>query len=70
LPKIQDIVADEQAKQKLWDLCQSFVKDQKVSCSECVWQSDRVIENAYELIDKMCKLVGFFKDPDDEEEEE
>ena len=32
-----------------------------------LYQSDRVIENAYELIDSMCKIVGFAKlEPEDE----
>lgn len=52
-------------QQQLWDLCQKFINDQKISHPECVYQSDRVIENAYELIDNICDIVGYVKDEDE-----
>jgi hypothetical protein len=54
--------------EKLVELCTKFVTEQEITCSESVYQSDRVIENAYELIDRICKIVGFYKDPEDEDE--
>jgi hypothetical protein len=44
---------------KLWSLCSSFIKDQRIYCSETIYQTDRVIENAYEFIDNICQNVGF-----------
>ena len=50
---------------KLANHCKSFIKDQKVRCPEDVWQSDKVIENAYEFIEGICNIVGYFKDDED-----
>lgn len=44
---------------KLWTLCKKFVETQQITCAESVYQSDRVIENAYELIEEICNLVGY-----------
>lgn len=48
----------------LLEFCQKFIQDQNITCSETVYQSDRVIENAYEFIDGICDIVGF-KDADE-----
>lgn len=34
-----------------------FMVDQHVFCEECVYQSDRVMENAYEFIGGLFQLV-------------
>jgi len=47
---------------KLWKLCQDFIVEQRVSCPEAVAQNDNVIENAYELIEKIGSIVGFKDD--------
>ena len=47
---------------KLWTLVEKFVADQRIDCSETVYQVDRVIENGYEFIDAACEIVGFYKD--------
>lgn len=49
----------EDKKTELWLLCQKFIEDQQIWCSETVYQTDRVIENAYEFIDSICQIVGF-----------
>jgi hypothetical protein len=45
--------------QALWTHCRAFVEQQHISCSETVYQTDHVIENACEFIDGVCKIVGF-----------
>lgn len=40
-------------------LCKKFVADNEIGCSEKVYQSDRVIENAYEFIERVCETVGY-----------
>lgn len=57
-------------EQELFDLCGRFVAEQQISCPEAVYQTDRVIENAYELIESICDIVGYYKYPDEIEEEE
>lgn len=43
----------------------SFIKDQRITCPETICQTDRVIENAYEFIEKLCDIVGYHIDEDD-----
>lgn len=52
-------------KDFLWELCQNFIAAQEISCAECVYQSDRVIENAYEFIEDICNVVGYLKTEDE-----
>ena len=55
--------------QALWAVCEKFILDQKISCAEIVYQTDRVIENAYEFIEDVCDVVGYGPppyEPDDE----
>lgn len=56
-------------EQKLWAACSEFVKDQTIFCVESVYQSDRVIENAYEFIEKVCNIVGYYKEEDCDEKD-
>ncbi|OCP21999.1 MULTISPECIES: hypothetical protein [unclassified Ensifer] len=53
-------------REKLWQFCQAFIDKQNIHCAETICQTDRVIENAYEFIDGVCKIVGFKKDEDEE----
>lgn len=46
--------------QALRDHCEKFILDEHISCPEAVYQSDNVIENAYEFIEGVCKLVGYY----------
>jgi hypothetical protein len=55
------------AVEKLWMICEEFVKKQHIYCAESIYQSDRVIENAYEFIESVCDVVGYM-DCDDEAE--
>ena len=56
----------EQLK-KLWDICNGYVQEQKISCAESVYQSDRVILNAYEFIENVCDVVGYWDDSEERE---
>ena len=46
---------------KLVSLCEKFIADNEISCAETVCQTDRVIQNAYEFIEGICKIVGYHK---------
>jgi hypothetical protein len=46
---------------KLYNLCYWFIQDNKISCPESISQCDWVIENAYELIQNICDIVGYHK---------
>jgi hypothetical protein len=62
----------EEKKAALWALCEQFVADQTIFCAETVYQSDRVIENAYAFIADVCEIVGYapLDDDDDEDDDE
>lgn len=46
-------------QERLWKHCAKFIEAQEISCPETVYQSDRVIENAYDFIEGVCKIVGY-----------
>ena len=47
---------------KLWNLCIKFIEEQEISCPETIYQTDWVIENAYEFIEDICNEVGYVGD--------
>lgn len=52
---------------KLYDIVEDFIDEQHIWGDECVYQSDRVIENAYAFIAQLCDIVGY-KQLDDEDD--
>lgn len=58
-------MTNEETGQQLMEITGAFIRDQKISCSEAVYQSYRVILNAYEFIEKLCDVVGYFHYEDD-----
>jgi len=54
------------SKQKeLLNLCKKFITDNDIGCSEVIYQSDLVIENAYEFIEDICGIIGYKEYEDD-----
>lgn len=43
-------------------LVDEFIKNNRISCAETVYQMDHVIENAYEFIEGLCDVAGYFED--------
>ena len=50
----------------LWKVCMKFIEAQQIGCPETIYQTDRVIEHAYELIEDVCNVVGYVPDEDEE----
>ena len=44
---------------KLLELCHKFIDDNNITCAETIYQQDRIITNAYELIEHICDLIGY-----------
>jgi len=44
-----------------------FIEKQNIHCVETIYQSDRVIENAYEFIEALVEIVGYQESDDDDE---
>lgn len=42
-----------------------YAKTERITCPESVYQQDNVIENAYELIDELCRIVGVYEEDSD-----
>jgi hypothetical protein len=65
-----ELIHDQlQQAQALIAHCEQFIQNQRIHCAETVYQSDRVIENAYAFIEGVCDHVGYYEDPDAEDEE-
>lgn len=58
-------MTDEEKKQLLWEHCQKFIKDNRISCAETIYQCDWVIEKAYEFVEGACDIVGYHEYEDD-----
>jgi hypothetical protein len=50
----------------LWALCQRFIQKQRIGCVETIYQTDRVIENAYDFIKDVCEVVGYLEDEEED----
>ncbi len=55
---------------ELFDLCREFIKENKIDCSETIYQTDRIVENSLEFIESICELIGYHEEDEDEEEYE
>lgn len=49
---------------ELYTLCKSFVDEHVITCPESIHQTDRVIVDAYSLIEKICDIVGYVETED------
>lgn len=49
-------------KEELYEICARFIIDNKISCPECIAQCDWVITNAYELIEEICNVIGYYEE--------
>lgn len=54
-------------EERLMACCLKYFKDQRIGCVEDINQTDRVIENAYDFIADIGKIIGYWKDPDDKD---
>lgn len=49
----------------LYKICQGFIEKHKISGSENIYQSDSVILDAYEFIETICEIVGYYEYPEE-----
>jgi len=63
---IKDAANEIARLSKLEKVVAAFIEKQEVSCPEVIYQSDRVIENAYEFIEALVDIVGYYEYPEDE----
>lgn len=60
------MITDNEKFNELFTVCEKFIIDNNILCAEEVWQSDRIVENSYEFIERICNIVGYR--PYDEDE--
>lgn len=53
--------------ERLGRLVVEFVDEQCITCPETIYQTDRVIENAYDFVRRLAEVVGYHVEPQDEE---
>lgn len=60
-----EVAADERAAkaERVLRAVEAFASEQEITCAETIHQSDRVIENAYEFIEKLCDEAGYYVEP-------
>jgi hypothetical protein len=52
---------------ELVDICREFIKKNNIHCAETIYQTDRVIEQSYFLIEEICEVVGYLECEADDE---
>lgn len=40
----------------------AFIEKQDIACAEAIYQTDNVIQNAYEFIERLADIVGYKED--------
>ena len=54
-------------EQKLLEICEQFVQDNRISSAESIYQCDCVSENALNFIEQIVEIVGYYKHNENEE---
>jgi hypothetical protein len=49
---------------ELWRVMRNEIRRIRITSPESIYQTDRVIEGAYEFIDKCCGIVGYVREED------
>lgn len=42
----------------------AIIDKHEISCGEDIYQSDSIIENALQMIEAICEIVGYYKEKD------
>jgi hypothetical protein len=58
-------IALNDKSQRLFELCSNFIDAQRIGCPEAITQNNQVIENAYDFIERICDIVGYYAGSDD-----
>lgn len=55
--------------EKLVKVCEEFLREQRVTCAEAT-TDDHIYVNAPELVERIAEIIGYWRDPDADEDEE
>lgn len=51
---------------ELFDLCKDFIKDNKITCAESIYQSNSIEANALDLIEQICDVIGYYEEDEED----
>jgi len=51
----------------LWVICQAYIKDHHISCSESIWQVDEILLNTPDFLEQICEIVGYHECDNEDE---
>lgn len=51
---------------ELFDLCKDFIKDNKISCAEDIFQRDSIEANALDLVEQICDIIGYHEEDEED----
>lgn len=57
---------DMEKAEKVLAIIYEFIEEQRIGCAETIYQSDRVIDNAYDFIEALCNVAGYMEIEDDD----
>ena len=43
----------------LESFCRAFINSHGITCAETIYQTDKIIEDAYEFIEGICNIIGY-----------
>lgn len=52
---------------ELFDICKEFIKENQITCSETIYQSDKIEANALDLVEQICELLGYYEEDEEED---
>lgn len=55
-------------KDELWNTVENYIQENHICSPESIHQCDHVILNAYEFLESVCEIVGYYDYNFDEEE--
>lgn len=59
------MLTEEEIRVEVVREVRAFIDKQDIGCADTIYQTDRVIENASEFIERLCDFVGYKESDDD-----
>lgn len=61
-----EVMTDMEKAEAVLALVDAFIVKHEITCAETVYQTDRVIEAAYEFIESLCDVAGYMEIDNDD----
>ena len=67
---IEQVIKMDLKEGELTKICRDFINGNHIGCADKIQQSDYILEDLPDFVEKVCDHVGYWKDPEDEENED